>query len=193
MIASGEAGGRGTLLQPFYMSEKFVNPLNLLFLHRWEVSLLSSKADGSMYVSLNKSLASFQVLPVQFCQLCDLMEGSGPDDCWDPFHFLRSQIPNKASPNSLLPSHLLSLSHHAHLGLSSSDPEVWMLILLLPTTPESRCLPSLLPLSLLMPQQFPCFNPWPCRSVPLISLIHSRPLERLALIFLYTPPHPSNV
>lgn len=144
-----------------------------------------------MYVSLNKSLASFQVLPVQFCQLCDLMEGSGPDDCWDPFHFLRFQIPNKASPNSLLPSHLLSLSHRAHLGLSSRDPEVWMLTLLLPTTPESRCLPSLLPLSS-DATAVPLFHPLAL----LICTSHfpnTFKASGKACTYISLYPHPSNV
>lgn len=59
---------------------------------------------------------------VQVCQLGGLTEGCWADDCWDPFHFFKSQIPRKGSPSCLLPV-AYSYSHPGHLCLFSSDPD----------------------------------------------------------------------
>lgn len=57
---------------------------------------------------------------VQVCQLGGLREGCWADDCWDPFHFFKSQIPHKGYPSCLLPV-TYSYSHPGLLCLFLSD------------------------------------------------------------------------
>lgn len=134
---------------------------------------------------MKRRLALPQVPPCNFASCVASCKVAGPDAWWDLFHFLRSQIPNKGSPNSLLPRHLLSLSRPGGFVSSQVTPNAH-------TTPLPSHSPFPPPaILLLMPQQLlPCLSPWPCSALsPHLHLsfpLHSRALERACLHF-FTP------